>query len=159
MSHPLYIGYSESYHIVMKKITVAAVVLIAAVAGYVAYKNSAAPAPEPPAEREEVSGLIRSAYSESGKNFIDIDMVEMNPDWEPGVMTGDAFTNESAEIRTIELAPDAKCIVGSPPEESIPFSTFREYFAASNESYEKYNPWDIVIESGAVTEIVEHFIP
>jgi len=109
---------------------------------------------------EKAIGIIKAVYSKSGKNYIDIDYVELNPNWVPGGMNGPAYQNNNPKIRTFEISPNAKFIVGNPATVPISFSEFQRFFAASNTSvYQKHNPWDIIITNGIVVEIKEHFIP
>ena len=109
---------------------------------------------------EKAIGIIKAVYSKSGKNYIDIDYVELNPKWVPSGMNGPAYQNNNPKIRTFEFSPDAKFIVGNPATIPISFSEFQKFFAASNTSaYQKHNPWDIIITNGIVVEIKEHFIP
>lgn len=112
-----------------------------------------------PTTTEKASGLITSVYSKSGKNYMDIDYVEFNPNWAPGGMTGPEYDNNNTKIRTFEISPSAKFLGGSPATDSITFSEFQDFFSASSNSYQKLNPWDIVITNGIVVEVKEHFVP
>lgn len=115
---------------------------------------------------ENASGIIKSVYTQSGKNYIDIDYVTLNPNWKPGGMSGSAYTNDNTLIRTFEISPNAKYVIGSLGEGQITFQTFSNLFIStgvvngiSQYSYQKYNPWDIVINNGVVTQIAEHYLP
>lgn len=118
------------------------------------------PPPTPtPIATEKASGIIKSVYSNSGKNYIDIDYIELNPNWTPGGMSGPAYQNSNSKIRTFEISPSAKFVVGSPATDSVTFSEFQNFFSPSSTSYQKLNLWDIVIVDGVVTKITEHFLP
>lgn len=107
---------------------------------------------------EKASGIIKSVYSKDGKNYIDIDYVELNPKWQPGGMTGSAYTNVNPKIRTFEISPNAKFFQtgGITP---INFSDFQNFFGLPGGSIQSVNPWDIVITNGIVTQITEHYLP
>jgi len=109
---------------------------------------------------EEASGIIKSVYTKSGKNYIDIDYVE----FVSGGPNGVHVQNNNPQIRTLELSSNAKFIITSSATSSfsgsITFSDFQKYFTTSNTSdYHKYNPWDIVITNGVIIQIEEHFVP
>lgn len=104
---------------------------------------------------EKASGLIKSVYTQSGKNYIDIDYIEFNPNWAPGGMTGPAYENTNPKIRTFEISSDAKFVIDQ--KTSISFLEFQKIFTTTD--YRKSNPWDIVIVNGIVTQIIEHFLP
>ncbi len=108
---------------------------------------------------EQAIGIVKSVYNQSGKNYIDIDYVELNTKWAPGGMNGPVYQNVNSKIRTFEISSNAKFMSGSPATNSITFSTFQNYFNTSNTTYQKNNPWDIVVINGVVTKIEEHFIP
>lgn len=120
--------------------------------------NQPTPTGQTTSKTEEATGIIKLVYSKSGKNYLDIDYVELNPNWAPGGMSGPAYQNSNPKIRTFEISPDAKFVIGA-PRVSITFSEFQNLFSPSNTSYQKGNPWDIVIVDGMVTNITEHFIP
>lgn len=111
-----------------------------------------------PVVTEKASGIIKSIYSKSGKNYLDIDYVELNPNWVPGGMSAlPAYQNNNPKIRTFEISSSAKFFEGS---RYITLSEFQKFFVVSNSpSYQSYNPWDIVITDGMVVEIKEHYIP
>jgi len=110
---------------------------------------------------EKASGIIKSVYSKSGKNYIDIDYVE----FVAGGPDGSRTINNNPQIRTFEISPNAKFIVGSPATTPVTFQEFSNLFISTgiingvSTDYQKYNPWDIVIVNGAVTQITEHFVP
>ena len=117
---------------------------------------------------EKASGIIKSVYSKSGKNYIDIDYVTINPNWRPGGNgSGPAYTNDNSQVRTFELSPDVKFIIDVPNGTSITFSEFQKIFTTFSyvngvkvfNNYRAVNPWDIVIINGAVTQITEHYVP
>lgn len=108
---------------------------------------------------EKASGIIKLVYSKSGKNYIDVDYIELNSNWAPGGMSGPAYQNDNSKIRTFEVSSSAKFIVGSPATNSVSFSEFQKFFTTSDTSYQKNNPWDIIIVNGVVTSITEHFLP
>ncbi len=116
------------------------------------------PTPTPtPTSTEKASGIIKSVYSKSGKNYIDIDYIELNPNWAPGGMSGPAYQNNNPKIRTFEISPSAKFVEGG---RSVTFSEFQKFFITSDiPAYQKYNPWDIVVTDGVVVEITEHYLP
>lgn len=106
---------------------------------------------------EKASGIIKSVYTQSGKNYIDIDYIEFNPNWAPGGMSGvSIYSNSNPKIRTFEISPSAKFIVGSPTE--FEFITFSEFQKTPDN--QKFSPWvwDIIIVDGVVVEFKEHFI-
>lgn len=112
-----------------------------------------------PNATEKASGIIKSVYSKSGKNYIDIDYIELNPNWAPGGMSGPSYENNNPQTRTFEISPIAKFVVGSPATNSVTFSEFQNFFSPSNTSYQKLNPWDIVVTNSKVVEITEYFLP
>ena len=105
---------------------------------------------------EKASGIIKSAYSKSGKNYIDIDFIELNPKWAPGGMSGQVYQNSNTKIRTFEISPSAKFVVGSPATVSVTYSEFQKLF--TTDTYQKLNPWDISVVNSVMVEIKEHFI-
>lgn len=107
---------------------------------------------------EKANGIIKTVYSKSGKNYIDIDYIELNPNWAPGGMSGSAYQNNNPKIRTFEISSSAKFVAGSPATNFVTFSQFQNFFSPSNSSYQKSNPWDIVVTNGVVVEVTEHFI-
>jgi hypothetical protein len=119
-----------------------------------------------PAVTEEASGLVKSVYSESGKNYLDIDYIEINPNWQPGGRSGAAFQNNDSEIRTFEISPNAKFVINYPPGEYISFSEFQNIFTSDPTKpweegfdFRVNNPWDIVVVDDMVIEITERFYP
>jgi hypothetical protein len=107
---------------------------------------------------EKASGIIKSAYTNSDKNYIDIDYIEFNTNWAPGGMSGPAYQNDNPKIRTLEISSNAKFMAGNPANKSVSFSDFKKVFSAGG-GYEKLNPWDIIITNGLVTQITEHYLP
>lgn len=108
---------------------------------------------------ENASGIIKSVYNKSGKNYIDIDYIEWNPSWVPGGAEnsiGPTYYNNNPQIRTFEISANAKFLVGGFPFNSITFSDFKKYF--TSDGYQKLDPWEIVITNGVVTQITEHFL-
>lgn len=111
-------------------------------------------------EIEEASGIIKSVYSRSGKNYIDIDYVEFNLDWVPGGIGEPAYQNNNPKIRTFEISSNAKFIVGSPATISVIFTEFQKIFIDFDSFYyQRDGLWDIIIIDGMVASITEHFIP
>ncbi len=109
---------------------------------------------------ETASGIIKLVYSKSGKNYIDIDYVELNLNWVPGGMSEPAYQNNNSQIRTFEISPSAEFIVGSPATVPVIFAEFQKIFTTSYKSdFQKHNPWDIIVTDGVVVNITEHFIP
>ncbi len=105
---------------------------------------------------EKATGLIKSVYTLNGKNYINIDYVELNPNWAPGGNNGPASYNNNPKIRTFEIASNAKFTFDDPG--ILPnFESFKNFFI--NKSNEASNPWDIVVVGGAITEITEHYFP
>lgn len=121
---------------------------------------------QPATTTENASGIIKSVYTQSNRNYIDIDYVTLNSNFKPGCMSGAPYTNENTKIRTFEISPNAKYVIGGIDEDQITFQTFSNLFittgfayGAYQYSYQKYNPWDIVITNGVVTQINEHYLP
>jgi len=115
--------------------------------------------PEPNTATENASGIIKSVYSKNGKNYIDIDYVEINPNFIPGGVPGggSAYKNENPNIRTFELSSSARFVVGVPDTALISFSDFQKFF--KEDTYQASNPWDIIVVGGVVTQITEHYVP
>lgn len=102
---------------------------------------------------ENAVGIIKSVYNQSGKNYLDIDYIELNPNWAPGGMSEQpAYQNNNPKIRTFEISPSAKIAVRH-PDRDLTFSEFQNFFSPSSGSYQKSNPWDIVIVDGVITDI------
>ena len=121
--------------------------------------NQPTPTRQATSGTEKASGIIKLVYSKSGKNYLDIDYIELNPNWAPGGMSGPTYQNNNPEIKTFEISPSAKFVVGSPTTDSVIFSEFQNLFSPSNTSYQKLDTWDIVIVDGVVINITEHFFP
>jgi hypothetical protein len=101
------------------------------------------------------SGIIKSVYTQSGKNYMEIDYVTLNTSWKPGGMSGPAYTNDNKQIRTFEISNDAKYIIDQ--GKIITLSEFSNLFTVKD--YRVANPWDIVITNSVVTQIAEHYLP
>lgn len=120
---------------------------------------------------EKRSGIIKSVYSVAGRNWMNIDYIDWNPNWKPGGQSGPAYTNVNPQLRTFEIAPNAKIVVGSigsggEGERAISYDKFVNYFRAQEVNgrpqYDNYlyaNPWDIEVVNGVVTNIKEHYLP
>lgn len=109
---------------------------------------------------EKATGIIKAVYSKSGKNYIDIDYVELNPNWAPGGNSGVAYQNNNPMIRTFQISSSAKFYIGSGTMTSIILSEFQKFFDSSSPAtYKVTNPWDIVVTNGVVVSITEHYIP
>lgn len=90
---------------------------------------------------EDASGIITSFYSKDGRYYIDIDYVDINPNWVPGEQNSSAYTNVNSKIRTFVISGEVQSIL--------------------TEQYNGYrvgNPWDVKVLNGTVVEIKEHFV-
>jgi hypothetical protein len=138
-------------------------------------KNTNSLAPVTNATTETASGIIKSVYTKSGKNYIDIDYVELTSNWVPNGVSGPAYKNNNPEIRTLEISSKTKFIVEGgisdknsstyTGQTSITFSEFKNIFTKTSYEngvkildYRTMNPWDIVLTNGAVTQIKEHYL-
>jgi len=118
---------------------------------------------------EKASGIIKSVYSKSGKNYIDIDYIEWNPNWSPGGREnnkGPAYYNNNSQIRTFEISKNATILLSGGTDVEINYQYFYNLFiptgivnGVSTYDYQKYNPWDIIVTNGVITQIKEHFLP
>ena len=106
---------------------------------------------------ENVTGIIKGIVENmtSGKKYINIDYVTINPNWKPGGMSGSIYTNDNTQIRTFEISNDTKFIIDQ--NKNITLSEFQNIFTTAE--YRANNPWDIVINNGFITEVKEHCIP
>ena len=119
---------------------------------------------------ENTSGIIKSVYTKSGKNYIDIDYVE----FVPGGPNGVGMENNNPKIRTLEISNNTKFLIKAfctdknnctgNEKETITFDQFfnifnkKDYYI-NNVTYLKDNPWDIVVKDNLITSITEHYIP
>ena len=110
---------------------------------------------------ENASGIIKTVYTKSGKNYVDIDYIEWNHDFVPDGLHGAAYSNVNKKIRTFEISPNVKFV------SSTKHITFTDFFNLFNPPYTTYyddgynpssSPWDIVITNGVITQISEHFV-
>jgi hypothetical protein len=119
---------------------------------------------------ESASGIIKSVYAKSGKNYLDIDYVE----FVSGGPNGVNMINNNSKIRTFEISDFTKLLVSSfcvdknkctgEEKQILTFDQFSNIFnikdySINNVNYLKSNPWDIIVKDGVVVEISEHFMP
>lgn len=131
----------------------AIILIIIAIIGASAYFYS---------EYEKATGIVESAYTKEGKNYIEIDYITFRH--EAGDMPWGTTVNDSDEIRTIEVSQNAaiklrnKMVNGimTTGDYSVGFEEFKNIFNTPND-FRKLNPWDISIKNGIIFEIIENF--
>lgn len=104
---------------------------------------------------ENATGIINAVYSKDNKNYLDIDYIELNKNWTPGSGTGSVYTNTNTKIRTFEISSAAKFFIDGKPKN---FLEFKDVYN-NPESYQRSNPWQIVVVDNLVVEIREYYIP
>ena len=139
----------------------------------------------PPAVTEKAMGYVKKVYTQSGKNFLDIDYIQ----W----LTGDAaekamredgecpktgecivlddyyIRNVNPLIRTYELAPDVEIVLvtykleqtGEIQDQKVTFSQFKQIWSGNDPdlAHLKNMPYHIEIGNQKILKIKEQYIP
>ena len=105
---------------------------------------------------EDAVGIIKSVYTKNGKNYIDIDYIDLRSE----------IMNANPKIRTFEVLQNAsiklsnKRIDGqlTSGDYSINFGEFIEIFNINNkDDFRTDNPWNIEVRNGVIIKISENF--
>lgn len=118
---------------------------------------------------ENAIGLIKSVYTKSGKNYLDIDYVE----FVPGGPNGDSMKNDNPKIRTFEIsdainittvykytttATEQKLHWETVSSTPMNWTDFYRYFNMDNSAL-KSGPYRIEIKNNIVTKINQVYRP
>ncbi len=117
---------------------------------------------EIPSADENATGIITSAYTKNGKNYIDIDYITLRH--ESGDMPWGSIVNINPRIRTFEVSTDVyihlqnREVNGilSTGSYVIDFPEFKQIFVTKDD-FRKSGLWNIAIKNGVVVRIEENF--